>query len=336
MQVFKYMKSYRNTSEVWEIFNVVNSLKPYAISIYKSSWKDALDAAFFHIVENYNGVLGELEHYATKVVGTIDLQKYKKEFAEEDIMSTKLDSDTARLGLNNAVDKIVLDDYDRNSRDFNACVRELVVYFIRDYIFFKSGLSKNRKECYTDIFKKYDVSIIGASRDYLVKKYSKVAEEFLKFGDDMRFRVMPYEKIEANYYDSSEYKGIINDTVIIKRKARSHSKKIYRLDVENMIDILVEEFYLKSGYGKISIEGIDVYMTLSGKVVDNLNALKRSLELELINIILTRSNLKVLYRVDSKAVFFVSSKEVVFNIAIEAFNKEFKIELKRLVAKEVA
>ena len=174
------------------------------------------------------------------------------------------------------------------------------------------------------------------SRDYLVKKYSKVAEEFLKFGDDLRFRVMSYEKIEANYYDSSEYKGIINDTVIIKRKAGSHSKKIYRLDVENMIDILVEEFYLKSGYGKISIEGIDVYMTLSGKVVDNLNALKRSLELELINIILTRSNLKVLYRVDSKAVFFVSSKEVVFNIAIEAFNKEFKIELKRLVAKEVA
>lgn len=333
MQVFKHIKSFGDTARAYEIFKVVSSLKPYAITIYGNAWKDALDTAFFHIIDNYDDSIGDLVHYATKVVATIELQKYKKEFAEDDVLSTELDCQTAKMKLNTLEDSMF---EDKLSKDFYACSQELASYFIKDFLFFKSGQSKNRKEVYTEIFKKYSVETIGAAREHLLSEYSEKVGKFLLMGDKMRFRVFSVDKIKCNYIDGSEYKGVINDIVVLKRKSGAHSKKIYRLNISEMVEMLWNEFYENERYGKIVIEGIPIYMTLSGNIVDSKRVLLRSIELELLSMVLSRSNLKILYGEEGKVVLFSSSKEIVFNIAVEAFGREFNINLERLVAKEVA
>ena len=89
----KYYRYVRNSDSVlaFKVHNAVMNCKQLAIAKYKSNWEDALDDAYFHILEHFDESQGSLEHYAMSVVSTIYLNKYSREVGSDIVFDIESD-----------------------------------------------------------------------------------------------------------------------------------------------------------------------------------------------------------------------------------------------------
>jgi len=331
MRLFKYLST-KSTKEMYDIFKVVQGLKKYAYAKYKENYEDALDASYMHIVKNYDPSKGDLQNYAIRVVGTIWLSSNKKELADEEKTKISLDVKTASDFINSPSD-----DFEENlkSDNINSCIKDMVSLFVKDYKFFSTSSTKHKKMDYKELLDKYSVESIVSAKNYLMRTYAEEIENFISYSKVATVRSFENDRYLKSLDTSLEYRGILNDIIMVSRKQGSHVKRIYRVSIEETINTLLDLFYTDVGFGKILIADVPIYISLSGKIVDSIHELKYFLECELVGSLLSRTSLKVLHYDRGNEILLSSTKDIQHSIILPLFDKNVSIDFNRVVIKEV-
>ena len=343
MNYFRYVKNF-DAGRSLQIYHVVQNLKGYAITIYKNLWEDALDMAFFHILSNYDAESGgDLEHYATKVVGTIMLNKYNHEIehdiALEDGMNKKSAEDTSANPLN-----ILMEKENRvQLKDIERCKRYLLPMFIQDYKFFLSMRQEYRKCSYTGIFDMFSSEVIVETIKYYSKKYGS---EMLKLGElkkQCHYRSFSDDRYQKSMDPNIEYQGMFHGVLLYRVVTKRGSRYFYSINIKKIIEDIVENFYLKpDNEAHTVVEGVDVYCSLSGKFLMGIENLKRALENEIIGSILAKMTIFRVIRYERGVNILLSAtKETDVRFPIEVFGHTYfvgfdRVPSKRLVDKGVS
>jgi hypothetical protein len=339
LDYFKYTKKDNlNIYSVEEIYKVVWSLKSYAIAIYKGLWQDALDAAFFHIMQHYDDSRGDLDHYATRVVGTIMLNKYNHEIEHDISLTTAMDSKSVREEVSTNPIEILLEGYSDISDDFEQCVSFLVPYFIKDFKFFESKRPDLRKLSYTELFQKFSTPVISSAMDYLLKKYGKALRALYDLSKDCKYRKYSSDRYKKGLDTLIEYHGIVNDILIYKSLSKVKVKRsFFYFDIFQTINHIIRLFYSNDRFGcMIEVEGVKVYCSLSGYITTSLDELKSVLEDEIIGSLLGKlSYLRVVVYERGKSIIFSSPKEEDCVLILEMFGIDYRFSFQKIVAKRL-
>lgn len=331
MNLFKYLDSGKSYEEVYDIYSKVRSNEAYARKIYGGNWEDALDAAFFHVLDKYDSSVGDLDNYITVVVKTILLNKDKKEYANDEKAKKGLDSKEYIEYKGNEIDLIFEDD---RADSVRYCVKDMLEMFIEDYKFFKTGKSRDRKNNYGGIFSKYSYDVISDSKDYLVTNYLEEVYEFMKYSRQPSVRLLSCDRYNKSLDSNLVYKSEINGTVIIKRRKGSHYKNLYRVDLSSMLGVVVNLLYGRGSLGRLDIEGVTVYISLTGKIVFSLDTLKKLLEEEIIGVILTNSYFKIVNHTVGDNILLSGTKDSLSDIVIPVFDRHIPVFYSTVVFKE--
>lgn len=330
------------------IQDTVEKLKPYATSIYKSLWQDALDAAFFHIINHFDFSISEdddedldekLYRYSTKVVGTILLGKYNHEIEHEISLINGMDKESICAETKTNPLSILIENEDLLvSQDIQQCVDYLVPYFIKDYRFFKTQKPDRRKYSYTELFQKFTPSVIGSAMRYLLNKYSDIMDSVYAKISNSRYRMFASDRYKKNLDSSIKYRGYVHNTVIYQALNRvKGSKYFYHFDIKGIITNILEEYYsVENEGGCFVVENVKGYISFSGAITFSKEELQKYIEYELIGTILARiSHLKVVVYQEGKYMIFSSPKQDECGIICELFNTKYKIGFKKLVSKRI-
>lgn len=333
------------------IQDTVDKLKPYATSIYKSLWKDALDAAFFHIIkhfdfsisdsEDWEDLVDKLYRYSTKVVGTIMLGKYNHEIEHEISLINGMDKKSINSESKTNPLSIIIENEDFNtSQDVKQCIDYLVPYFIMDYKFFKSQKSDCRKFKYSELFERFSPSVIGEAMRYLLKEYSDTMDSVYKKKSDSIFRMFSSDRYKKNLDTSLKYRGYINNTLIYESVSKvKGNKSFYYFDIQGTISDIISEYYSESSgtsEGRFQVEGVVGYISLSGTISFSESELRNYLEYELIGSILAKiSHLKVVVYQEGKYMILSSLKQDECGLVCNIFNTKYRTDFKKLVSKRI-
>ena len=333
MRLFKYLSA-KSPKELYDIFKEVQSLREYAKYKYgEDNCEEVLDASYAHIIKNFDSSKGDLKNYAIKVVGTIWLNTYKKEFANGEQAEISLNAKTAKEYINSSiVDKL---DEKLKSDNINSCIKDMVIFFVKDFKFFATLNPKYRKMDYSLLAENYSSKSIIYAMKYLNENYSEEVENFISYSKVSSIRNFNEDRYLKSVDSSLEYKGCLNSIVMLKRKQGSHIKKVYKVSIEDYLSTILRLFYSDTDYGKMVIADVPIYLTLSGKIVDTINDLKYFLEKELVGSLLSRSNLKVLHYEKGNEILLSSTKDTQSDVVLPLFDKNFSVMFERVVVKEV-
>ena len=332
MNYFNYSKV-TSSYDAMEIYSVVMALKGYAKTIYKGLWEDALDKSFFHILENYKKESGgDLEHYATRVVGTILLGKYSKEIEHEVSLITAMDKKSLETkGLNPA--EILIPETEEVSNDLKDCVEYLLPMFVQDYKFFKTRNPEDRKLTYEGLFSEYSYLVISSAMDFLVGHYAKQMDELLEVKKTCHYRKYQADRYKRSLDSSVDYQGFFNGVVLYKTLNGKSNKKMYLWNIESTLKDLIAKYY-KSGKQVQTLGDLPVYCTLSGSFVTSEEELISCLENEFLGAVLARfQNLKVVSYERGKSLLVTSTQDLEDGLVFEIFSCSFTVKFKRLIAK---
>lgn len=333
MEYFKYTDKL-DIQRMLKIYDVVVGLTAYAKSIYKSLYKDALDKAFFHILDKYDENLGELEHYATKVVSKILLGKYSHEIEHDIALETGMNAlsfkDSDSNPLNVYIDK---EEY-KDCSSFHKCVDFLSERFIYDYKLFISQKSENRKCSYEGLFSMFQSDIVILAMRYLIENYGAEMERLGEISKNCRYRSFDCNRYKKSLDPNVDYLGMFNGTVLYSTDKRS-LRYFFLFDIKETVDNIVSTYYREDSKLIAKVEKYTAYCTLSGKIVTSIKDLKVELENEIVGAILAKlPYFNVVAYERGREVIFSSSREFVL-FSLYLWGNEYEVNFKRLTSKRV-
>lgn len=337
MYYFDYVKDV-DASKALKIYETVNGLKGYAMSIYKSLWEDALDKAFFHILDNYDESSGDLEHYATKIVGTILLNKYAHEVEHETSLTTALDQKSLDEEVGkNPLDILMSKEDTTQSSDLDRCIEYLIPMFVVDYKFFKTKKSSDRKLSYNGLFQKFSERTVASAMISLVDKYGDDMEYIYELSKNCRMRSYQDDRYLKSMDTSVEYLGVFNNILLYKCLSRKVKKIFYSFNIRENVTTLIDVFYSSdNSIGKRTVGNVEVYCTLSGKVVTSPEELYACIERDVVGSMLAKmSHFKVVQYEKGEKMILSSPKDTTYGLVLDIFGKEFSTDIKKIVSKRV-
>lgn len=337
MNYFNYTKKF-DIHRSLRIYQAVQNLKGYAITIYKNLWEDALDQAFFHILANYDEESGgDLEHYATKVVGTIMLGKYNHEIefdlALDDGMNKKSAEDVSANPLN-----ILLENEDQMQiRDFERCRKYLLPLFVQDYKFFMTMRQEYRRCSYTGIFDMFSSDVILYTIKYYARKYGRAMERLGSLRKGCRYRNFPGDRYKKSMDTSVEYRGMLSGTLLYKLLSRRGVKCFYLIDIRGMLNSIIQDCYLReSCEAHIVVEGVDIFCTLSGRIAVGMQEMRDALENDILGALLSKvSTFKVVRYERGVDMIISSTRETDMRFPVEVFGCTYYLDFERVPSKRV-
>lgn len=337
MRYFAYADGGQSPAVTYEIFNVVQQLTGYAKAIYKNHYEDVLDKAFFHILKNYEPETGDLEHYATSVVGTIGLGRYKNEITHDIALETAMNSKSVDDCASDLAEDFVRNQEEILRRNLKQCIRFMVPFFVQDFHFFQTRKPSDRTLEYSEVFDRFDVSVIAEAQNYLMATYSDIVTGLYEESKKCKAKKIQKMRYLKCMDQTVNYMGTINNIVIYKKNKNQHNKLFYSLDFKSCLPKLVKHLYLEGGpsCNHVNLEGSEIFVTMSGELVVGLDNLLESVEKEVLSILLSKLvALKVVTYEEGSSVLLSCSREVNAVFEFEIFGKECAIPLKRLVSKK--
>lgn len=336
MKYFSYVDKGQSAIITYKIQQVLNDLAGYAKTIYKNGWEDALDKAFFHILHNYEPECGDLEHYATTVVRTIDLNKNKKEITHDIVLDTAMDAKSVECSSADLAELYLNNQEDIRRSDIKECLNYMIPRFIKDYKFFLSNSSQDRLLDYSDMFKRFEISVINETQKFIVGTYAPRVQEMLKTPINFPIKRFTHARLMRTMDKSLEYKGCINNIVIYKKARSQHNRFFYYLDFKKVNSFLLRTLYYENEFccNHIKIEEFDVFISLSKTLCLGEDALFEKLEPEILSIVLTKiASFRIVTYEKGEGVLLSCSRSLENIIEFEAFGTKGVIELERRVAK---
>lgn len=339
MNYFDYVESL-DISRIMRIYRAVWSLKGYAISIYKNLWEDALDQAFFHVLANYNEESGgDLMHYATKVVGTIMLNKYSHEIEHDIALDDGMTKKSAEEDISVNPLNIIIETEDMlQVKDVKKCRRYLFPMFIQDYKFFLTKKSEFRKCSYKGIFGMFSTDVIMDTMDYYAKTYGPDMYRLGELKSQCKYRNFPSDRYKSSLDPNLEYSGMLNGVLLYRVASKRGARYFYRFDIKKTLDIICGSYYRsKDCVAHTVVEGKDIFCSLAGKIVIGMDELRETLENEIIGSLLAKVSIfRVLRYERGVDIILSSTKETDMLFPIEVFGYVFKVGFERVPSKRVS
>ena len=322
----------------YKIYQAVANCKQLAMAKYKANWEDALDTAYFHILENYDTSRGDLEHYAMSIVSTIYLNRFSKEVTSDVFLEMELGKCASKADkISNPYNSILFEEEDiEHNNDLRSCIQYLLPYFIKDYELFYSRDGSTRKLKYTGLFEKFSSKIILEAVDTLSKRYYDEAKYLNTLSKSCHARDFDTDRYKSSLEKTLSYVGRIGDIVKCKYIANKRRKCIYRLDIDDLLGRVYTMFYDSDGVARRVIYEEVVYCSLSGKLLCSKEELFEVLEREIIGKVLSRrTNLKVLHYQKGVELLLTSSQDNEPSVILNMFKAGIYIPLKRLIMGDV-
>ena len=332
MRYFKYVRK-KDPVLTLRVHQAVRRCVGLAKKTYRSRWEDALDDAYFHILDNYDVAKGELESYAISVVGTIYLNKYPREVGSDVVFDIESDKYAIeQYSQFNPFDSLLQkeEDVEYNSQ-LDECIRYLLPFFIKDYKFFVSKDSAERKCGYKELFEKFPPGIIHDAFIFLSERYSNEAEYLCNLSKGCHARSFSDDRYKNSLDKTLQYICQIGDCICCKTISVRRKKYAYKLDIRDLFNKIYRMFYEIDGVARRVIHTNVIYCSLSGKLLFDKDELADALENEIIGAILAlRTNLKVIHYLPHNEIIFSSTKEDEPNISLNLFKTGVPIPLQRL------
>lgn len=337
MHYFDYVTNL-DMDRALRIYREVYKLANYAKSIYKGYWEDALDKAFFHVLENFNDASGgDLEHYTTKVVNTICLGRYNHEITHDTSLSMEMDKKSATISESNPLNILTEKETQFSYNSLKKCINYLLPKFIQDSHFFVTKRPENRKCDYKNMFSMFSHEVIVASINYLVENYGEDMERLNALKKKCRYRNFPEDRYKSSMDTTIEYMGMLKGVLLYKSLGKKTFRCFYEVDLIDVVNFMVNEVYnVEGSRARVVVEGDNVYCTLSGQLVYGEKELRKTLESELIGTILARmSVLKAVVYEKGKSIIFSSSREIGSSLKVEFLDNFYYLDFKRIPSKRV-
>lgn len=335
MDYFKYVSN-KSTVDSLEIYQMVLKYENLAKKKFKGHYEDALDDAYFHILDHYDSSKGSLESYVHRIVGTIYMNKFSREKNRE-VNSDDLFLDFEAYKQSSELDDttnpiVIVEENDiEYSEVLDSCVRYLLPYFIKDYELFKSRDGSLRKVSYKGLFDKYSASVINDAVTLLSDKYYEDAKYISTLSKSCHVRNFTSDRYKSSIDKTISYICRIGDIVKCKSLGVKRKKYAYLLDVDDLLRKVFMMFYSSEGVGIRIIYGENVYCSLSGQIFFNKKELLEALERELVGSILSRkTNLKVLKYDRGNDIIFSSTNENEPRVILNMFNTGVYVPLSKL------
>lgn len=331
MNYFNYAKSYSGYKAM-RVYQEVQKLKGYAISIYNGAWEEALDMSFFHILDNYDEESGnDLSHYAIRVVGTILLGKYKHEIEHETSLETTLTKKAVSEDSSNPANIVVKED--EVSIDVQTCIRYLLPMFIQDYKFFKSKKPEDRKLTYNGLFSMFSYDAIVEAMNTMISLYGDDMEYLYDLKRNSHYRSFTDDRYKSSMDTAIEYTCTFKNIVIYKKlQNKATNRLFYVFNIEKTINNLIRQIYTEKGVRHLG--DMSVYCTLSGNLVTSKEELRANLERELIGAVLSRFNFfRVACYEKGKSMVLTSSKKQNHSFFLNIFGEEVEVYISEVVSK---
>ena len=332
MDYFKYARA--DSYKMVEIYRVVWSLANYAKSIYGPLYTDALDAAFFHILSHYDEI-GDLEHYATRVVGKILLNKRSHEVEDEVLLTTAMDIKSSKVTSNIPENIFVQKEEIKKTKKYKDCLNELVEKFIIDYKLFSTLRPETRKCDYDRITDRYSASVIQSAMVYLLSTYGDAMNKMFEMRKYCHIRYQP-NKYQSYFDPKVKSYGCLNNTFLYELEGKG-SRVFYRFNIKEFIDLLVSDVYFApDSCVMVTVEGVQAFLSLSGRIVIGLEELRNVLEVEIIGWFLPRASYRVVsYAVGSDIILSSSRERDDTCMGIDIFGEEYFIPIRMMVSKRI-
>lgn len=321
----------KTSKELFEIYEVVWSLENYAKKIYKGGWEDALDAAMFHIIRNYDVNKGDLSNYAIKVVKGICYNKYRKEVPYE-YLSDLPDSE---METTEVVDDMNMEDDNGDKQDIAECIAFLSPYFIEDFKFFTSMCKHDRKKSYPGLFERFTYQTIKDAISYLKDNYSEQVKEFHAARISRSKKRYDADKVNRSMADGINYMGVVNGTVLYTKRKSIASKVFYRVDIPEVVQEFIKRFYGDDSNAQVRIGDCVAFSSLTGSIIFGIENLLESLEIDIIGMILSRQEMKVASYTKGEELILVSNRQEEYNLNVKAFSSDIWIPFTQMSSKEV-
>lgn len=337
MQYYKYVRK-SDSVLIFKIHQAVQNCKPLAMAKYKSNWEDALDDAYFHILEHFDESQGSLEHYAMSVVSTIYLNKYSREIGSEIVFDIESDKTAVKKDeVANPYNNMSFEEEDiEYDKELKNCIQYLLPYFIKDYELFYSKDSSTRKLNYNGLFELFPIKVLVDAVEILSKGYYEEAKYLNILSKECHMRNFDADRYKNSLDKTLAYDGRIGDIVKCKAIGVKRKKYVYSLNIESLIDRIYKMFYDIQGIASKVICDNTVYCTLSGKLICGKDTLYEALEREIIGSVLAmRTNLKVLNYEKGVEIILTSTREDEPSIILTMFKTGVHIPLTRLIMGKV-
>lgn len=331
----------RSQYTMQRIFNAVQSMKGMAISRYGGRYQDALDAAFFHVIDNYDEAFasGEegLEHYVASVVSKIHRGSLKREVLSDTVLDIVSDEKSVREDqMINPYESISINAAEDFKRDVHACMDALVPNFLKDYELFNGNSSAERKANYKDIYARFPDSVIKEAVSRM-RSYYEEAKHLNSVSKQCKMRTFSVDRYKCSMDEAVKFTGYINGIAVCTYATSRVKRSVYRVLLPEFVEEVIREFYSSpTQCGYRVIHGHDIYCTLSGKLVDGIDALRESIETDILGALLARAvNLRVVDYQKGKQLLVSSAKSEEHGMIFRAFNKDVVLQLSRLVVRRV-
>lgn len=335
----KYYRYVRNSDSVlaFKVHNAVMNCKQLAIAKYKSNWEDALDDAYFHILEHFDESQGSLEHYAMSVVSTIYLNKYSREVGSDIVFDIESDKYAVEKDEETNPYNMYFEEEDvEYSKQVGDCIQYLLPYFLKDYELFYSKDVSTRKMNYKGLFELFSAKVILEALETLSKGYYEEAKYLNELSRSCHMWNFSPDRYKNSLDKSLSYLNRIGDIINCKQIGVKRKKYAYELNLDDLLEKIYMMFYSEEGIASRLICEDRVYCSLSGKLLLDKEELFNALESDIIGSVLAmRNNLKVLHYEKGKEIIFTSTREDEPSVILSMFKTGIHIPLTRLIIGKV-
>lgn len=342
MRYFEY-SSRRNSSpfRLTCIFNAVQKMENLAKARYGGRYQDALDAAFFHIVDNYDESMDDnednLEHYAASVVNTIYRNSSRREVLSETVLDIESNNQAVKdVELVDPYSHIDINSAADFERDVADCIEELLPNFLKDYELFMGHRTVERKTNYHSVYSRFSDSVISESVKRMCAEYDK-AKYLADLCRSCKLRTFSPDRYRASMDESIRYAGMVNGISVCTLTSSRIKRNVYKVHIKEFVDEVINRFYTgENAVGYRNICGHDIYCTLSGKQVDGEEKLRASIESDAVGALLAKVvNLRVVDYEAGKRLLVSSSKSEEYGLVLQLFNTSVVLEITRLTVRRV-
>lgn len=329
MKYFKYSKTEAPVL-VYKIFTAVQGCKGLAIDRYKNRWQDALDEAFFHILEHYDENKGELQNYTARIVNTIFISKNSRE-VNSDLVGEIKDEKYSLLEEKSFSDDYFVKDFKKEEdEEVKTCIKVLLPHFLNDYESFKSGLKPKDADSYLDELTVFSVNVVKRAISVLNRYYDDL-KRLTMLVHGCRLWTFSKDRYKKSLESGMTFAGQIGDIVKVKIKGNIRKKALYCLDIKDFLDKIYTMFY-EDGAASTLVCGEVVYCTPIGSLVSSKEKLYSVLEESIVGSILAmRHNLRVLHYDKGVKIIFTSLSSDETDVFLKLFNTGIRVPFKKLI-----
>ena len=330
----------RSQHSMQRIYDAVQRMKGLAMARYGGRYQDALDAAFFHILDNFDESLATgddgLDHYVASVVSKI-CRGSRREVLSDTVLDIVSDNQAvAESHMENPYEKIELNASEEFERNVISCMDALVPNFLKDYELFNGNSSVERKTNYRPIYASFTDAVVMEAVVRL-KAYYEDAKYLNSLSRQCKMRTFSPDRYKSSLDEAIQFTGFVNGIAVCTYATSRIKRSVYRVHIMEFIEEVLRLFYYgEAPLGKRTIHGHDIYCTLSGKLVDGLDALREAIETDILGALLARVvNFRIVNYNKGSQLLVSSAKPEEHGIIFRIFNTDVVLELSRLTVRRV-